>query len=78
MLEFLLGFGLGVLFGTKYNCKPYIDVVLNTVKYTLKDIKSDFKHENNDNVNNDNGINDNIVDEILLSTRINNELKKEN
>ena len=45
MLEFLFGVGVGILIGTKYNCKPYIDVVLNTVKYTLKDIKNDFKHE---------------------------------
>ena len=65
MLEFLFGVGVGILVGTKYNCKPYIDVVLNTVKYTLKDIKNDFKHEN-------------IVDEILLSTMLNNEIKKEN
>ena len=65
MLEFLFGVGVGILIGTKYNCKPYIDVVLNTVKYTLKDIKNDFKHEN-------------IVDEILLSTMLNNEIKKEN
>ena len=68
MLEFLFGVGVGILVGTKYNCKPYIDFVLNTVKYTLKDIKNDFKHENNDN----------IVDKILLSTMLNNEIKKEN
>ena len=74
MLEFLFGVGVGILVGTKYNCKPYIDFVLNTVKYTLKDIKNDFKHENNiNNVNNEN-----IVDEILLSTMLNNEIKKEN
>jgi hypothetical protein len=71
MLEFLFGVGVGILVGTKYNCKPYIDVVLNTVKYTLKDIKNDFKHENN-------VTNENIVDEILLSTMLNNEIKKEN
>jgi len=71
MLEFLFGVGVGILVGTKYNCKPYIDFVLNTVKYTLKDIKNDFKHENNIN-------NENIVDEILLSTMLNNEIKKEN
>ncbi len=71
MLEFLFGVGVGILVGTKYNCKPYIDFVLNTVKYTLKDIKNDFKHENNVN-------NENIVDEILLSTMLNNEIKKEN
>ena len=65
MLEFLFGVGVGILVGTKYNCKPYIDFVLNTVKYTLKDIKNDFKHEN-------------IVDEILLSTMLNNEIKKDN
>jgi len=65
MLEFLFGVGVGILVGTKYNCKPYIDFVLNTVKYTLKDIKNDFKHENN-------------VDKILLSTMLNNEIKKEN
>lgn len=68
MLEFLFGVGVGILVGTKYNCKPYIDFILNTVKYTLKDIKNDFKHENNEN----------IVDEILLSTMLNNEIKKEN
>jgi hypothetical protein len=76
MLEFLFGVGVGILVGTKYNCKPYIDFVLNTVKYTLKDIKNDFKHENN--VNNDNVTNEKIVDEILLSTMLNNEIKKEN
>jgi hypothetical protein len=76
MLEFLFGVGVGILVGTKYNCKPYIDFVLNTVKYTLKDIKNDFKHENN--INNDNVTNENIVDEILLSTMLNNEIKKEN
>ncbi len=46
MLEFLLGFGFGIIVGTKYNCKPYIDFVLYTVKNTLEDIKSDFKHKN--------------------------------
>ena len=71
MLEFLFGVGVGILIGTKYNCKPYIDVVLNTVKYTLKDIKNDFKHENIET-------NEKIVDEILLSTMLNNEIKKEN
>jgi hypothetical protein len=71
MLEFLFGVGVGILVGTKYNCKPYIDILLNTVKYTLKDIKNDFKHENNIT-------NENIVDEILLSTMLNNEIKKEN
>jgi len=65
MLEFLFGVGVGILVGTKYNCKPYIDILLNTVKYTLKDIKNDFKHENN-------------VDKIFLSTMLNNEIKKEN
>lgn len=71
MLEFLFGVGVGILVGTKYNCKPYIDFVLNTVKYTLKDIKNDFKHENI-------VTNEKIVDEILLSTMLNNEIKKEN
>jgi hypothetical protein len=45
MLEFLLGFGVGIIVGTKYNCKPYVEFVFYTVKNTLEDIKSDFKHE---------------------------------
>ena len=65
MLEFVFGFGVGVLVGTKYNCKPYIDFVLNTVKYTLKDIKNDFKHENK--------LDEIKKDEIKLD-----EIKKEN
>ena len=74
MLEFLFGVGVGILIGTKYNCKPYVEFVLYTIKNTLNDIKNDFKHENNiNNVNNEN-----IVDEILLSTMLNNEIKKEN
>ena len=46
MLEFVFGFGVGVLVGTKYNCKPYVEFVLYTIKNTLNDIKNDFKHEN--------------------------------
>ena len=46
MLEFLLGFGVGIFVGTKYNCKPYVEFVLYTIRNTLQDIKSDFKHEN--------------------------------
>ncbi len=46
MLEFIFGFGVGVLVGTKYNCKPYVEFVLYTIRNTLQDIKSDFKHEN--------------------------------
>lgn len=45
MLEFLFGFGFGIMIGTKYNCKPYIDLILYTVKNTLQDIKKDFKCE---------------------------------
>ncbi len=46
MLEFLFGFGFGIMIGTKYNCKPYVEFVLYTIRNTLQDIKSDFKHEN--------------------------------
>jgi len=46
MLEFLFGFGVGILVGTKYNCKPYVDFLLYTIRNTLEDIKSDFKHKN--------------------------------
>jgi hypothetical protein len=66
MLEFIFGFGVGVLVGTKYNCKPYVEFVLYTIKNTLNDIKNDFKHEKI------------IIDESLLATPINNEIKKEN
>jgi hypothetical protein len=48
MLEFLFGFGFGLVIGTKYNCRPYIDFILYTVKNTLEDIKSDFKHRGKD------------------------------
>jgi len=54
------------LVGTKYNCKPYIDFVFYTIKNTLEDIKSDFKHKKI------------IIDESLLATPINGEIKKEN
>ena len=64
MLEFLLGFGVGILVGTKYNCKPYVEFVFYTVKNTLEDIKSDFKHEKK------------IIDESLDDTYIKKE--KEN
>ncbi len=59
MLEFLFGFGVGLIIGTKYNCTPYIDFVFYTVKNTLEDIKSDFKDEKI------------IIDETLLSTQNN-------
>ena len=70
MLEFLFGVGVGILVGTKYNCKPYIDFILYTVKNTLEDIKSDFKHKNK--------LGENLDNEGLLDTQLNNELKKEN
>ena len=67
MLEFLLGFGVGIIVGTKYNCKPYVEFVFYTVKNTLEDIKSDFKHEKK------------IIDEIKLGENIiDEEIKKEN
>jgi hypothetical protein len=65
MLEFLFGFGVGILVGTKYNCKPYVEFVLYTIRNTLQDIKNDFKHEKI------------IVDESLVDTQINEEIKKE-
>jgi hypothetical protein len=64
MLEFLFGFGIGIIVGTKCNCRPYVDFVFYTVKNTLEDIKSDFKHEKI------------IVDESLVDTQINEEIKK--
>ena len=64
MLEFLFGFGVGIVIGTKYNCKPYIEFVLHTVKNTLKDIKNDIHSPRRNN--------EKIVDKI-----INDELKKE-
>jgi hypothetical protein len=64
MLEFLLGFGVGIFVGTKYNCKPYVEFVLYTIRNTLEDIKSDFKHENK-------------LGENLVDTQINEEIKKE-
>jgi|LakMenEpi03Aug12_release.lakeMendotaPanAssembly.Ray.scaffolds.fasta_scaffold2752453_1 hypothetical protein len=70
MLEFLFGFGFGIIIGTKYNCKPYIDFLLYTVKNTLKDIKSDYKDEIK--------LGENLDNEDLFATLINNELKKEN
>jgi hypothetical protein len=36
MLEFLVGFGLGIWVGTMYNCKPYIDFIIITAKNTTK------------------------------------------
>ena len=63
MLEFLFGFGVGIVIGTKYNCKPYIEFVLYTVKNTLKDIKNDINSPRRNN--------EKIVDEL-----INSELKK--
>ena len=65
MLEFVFGFGVGVLVGTKYNCKPYVEFVLYTIKNTLNDIKNDFKHENK--------LDEIKKDEIKLD-----EIKKEN
>ena len=64
MLEFLFGFGVGIFIGTKYNCKPYVEFVLYTIRNTLEDIKSDFKHENK-------------LGENLVDTQINEEIKKE-
>lgn len=69
MLEFLFGFGVGILVGTKYNCKPYVDFILYTIKNTLQDIKSDF--------NSSKKYNEKTPDDILLSTLLNKELKKE-
>lgn len=43
MFEFLLGFGIGIIVGIKYNCKPYIDFALYSVIDELKDIRNDFK-----------------------------------
>ena len=62
MLEFLFGFGVGILVGTKYNCKPYVEVVLYTIRNTLQDIKNDFKHEKI------------IIDESLVDTHIKKEI----
>ena len=45
MLEFLFGVGVGILVGTKYNCKPYVEFVLYTIRNTLQDIKNDFNHK---------------------------------
>ena len=71
MLEFLFGVGVGILVGTKYNCKPYIDFVFYTIKNTLEDIKNDIHSPRR--------MNEKIVDEILFGTRINNdEVIKEN
>ena len=62
MLEFLFGFGFGIMIGTKYNCKPYIEFVFYTIKNTLDDIKNDFKHEKI------------IIDESLVDTQIKKEM----
>ena len=62
MLEFLFGFGFGIMIGTKYNCKPYIEFVFYTIKNTLDDIKKDFKHEKI------------IVDESFIDTQIKKEI----
>ena len=66
MLEFLFGVGVGILVGTKYNCKPYVEFVLYTIRNTLQDIKNDFKHENKLGKN---PINEDIINE---------EIKKDN
>jgi len=62
MLEFLFGFGFGIMIGTKYNCKPYIEFVFYTIKNTLDDIKNDFKHEKI------------IIDESLVDPHIKKEM----
>jgi len=66
MLEFLFGFGVGILVGTKYNCKPYVEFVLYTIRNTLQDIKNDFKHENK--------LGENPINEYIINENI----KKDN
>ena len=62
MLEFLVGFGVGIFIGTKYNCKPYVEFVLYTIRNTLQEIKHDFKHEKI------------IIDESLVDMHIKKEI----
>jgi hypothetical protein len=79
MLEFLFGFGVGIMIGTKCNCNPYIDFIFYTIKNTLEDVKNDIKSPRRNN--------EKTVDEILLSrmkndessidTLLNDEIKKE-
>ena len=35
MFEFIIGVGFGIWIGTTYNCKPIINIILQTVKNNI-------------------------------------------
>ena len=39
MLQFILGFSIGIYIGTYYNCKPQIENIIKTIKNNIPDTK---------------------------------------
>jgi hypothetical protein len=39
MLQLILMFGVGIYFGTYYNCKPHIEKIIKTIKNNMPESK---------------------------------------
>ena len=60
MWQFMMGFGLGVYVGTKYDCKPTVEYISNFLDKTIPEEAKPKKkrkgiHSKNRNTNNKNG-----------------------